>query len=93
MDMRFPGFARLLDRGRPLPLDYGQLVATLAARQAACATAVVETRLAQGVPTPVGPRETLVALFTAGSRWEASRLAPHGSFDPRVADQTRGNLM
>ncbi|HEX8194228.1 MAG TPA: hypothetical protein VF552_15140 [Allosphingosinicella sp.] len=71
------------DHAAPAPLDYGLLVATLAAHQAESATA-------RAAATRRGwerPNDALAELLIAGPAWRRAVRAQRGSFNPRVAQR------
>jgi hypothetical protein len=71
----------------PARLDYGMLVATLAAIQSATATARAEHRCAvAGLPAR---RDALLDLILGGSGWREAIALQGGSFNPGAAMRLR----
>ncbi|TVV72062.1 hypothetical protein [Sphingomonas solaris] len=86
------GFTRL-DSARaepaPMPPDYGRLIASLAAMQAAGRTAVAEARLAAGTFTGDEAIAALVEIYAAGPGWAAAAAWLEGRFHPDTAAKLR----
>ena len=91
MDLAFLRRAeRMLARehAAPAALDYGLLVATLAAHQAQSATA--KAAAAATRRRWERPNDALAELLSAGPAWRGAVRAQRGSFNPR-ATQPRVN--
>ncbi|HEX8644792.1 MAG TPA: hypothetical protein VF702_12855 [Allosphingosinicella sp.] len=85
MDLAFLSRAeRMLARDQAAHgIDYGVLVATLAAHQAASATARAAAASHRG--SWDRPNDALAELLAAGPAWRAAARAQSGSFNPRAA--------
>jgi len=85
MDLAFLSRAeRMLARDVAAPaIDYGVLVATLAAHQTASATA--RAAAAADRRGWARPNDALAELLAAGPAWRQAARALRGSFNPRLA--------
>jgi hypothetical protein len=85
MDLAFFSRAeRMLARDHAAPvIDHGVLVATLAAHQAASATARAASAARRA--SWDRPNDALAELLAAGPAWRRAARAQRGSFNPRAA--------
>ena len=66
-------------------LDYGAIVAALAADQAGCPTAALAGRIARPADADLSREEALVALFLGAADWVHAAAVLDGSFDADLA--------
>ncbi|HEX8527493.1 hypothetical protein [Allosphingosinicella sp.] len=96
MDMAFLVRAeRLLDRRFQSGVDYGVLVATLAAHQSASPTGLAARARSGGKRSWQRPNEALVELLVAGPEWREAGRVQSGSFNPgavRAASTARKGM-
>ncbi len=90
MDLGFSRFDTLRAEVAPVPLDYLQLVASLATMQATSRTAAIEARLLTGTFAASHPVAALVTIFAAASGWAESTGVLGGSFHPEMAARLAG---
>lgn len=81
-----------LATGAPAGLDYGMLVAALAAMQSSSAAARAELRAAAPDPSLAPSRRPLAELLLGGPGWREAIAALAGRFNPAQA-ALRGNRM